>query len=74
MPFEGELRTSTIFGEAFAGYFCEDHRCAEPVGEHYPTFASVLNYPYAFVVNQQNKNEVDRRYKLGYSAGPCLLR
>ena len=70
MPFEGELRTSTIFGEAFAGYFCEDHRCAEPVGEHYSTFESVLNYPYAFVVNQQNKNEVDRRYKLGYSAGP----
>ena len=70
MPFEGELRTSTIFGEAFAGYFCTDHRCAEPVGEHYSTFESVLNYPYAFVVNQQNKNEVDRRYKLGYSAGP----
>jgi len=78
MPFEGELRTSTIFGEAFAGYFCEDHRCAEPVGEHYPTFESVLNYPYAFVVGDQNNDKdneelakkLARRYALGYSAGP----
>ena len=78
MPFEGELRTSTIFGEAFAGYFCTDHRCAEPVGEHYSTFESVLNYPYAFVVGDQNNDKdneelakkLARRYALGYSAGP----
>jgi|GEM_PF-1795701 len=68
--FEGELRTSTIFGEAFAGYFCKDPRCTEPVGEHYPTFASVLNNPCAFVVSDQNGDEVARRYELGYSAGP----
>ena len=78
MPFEGELRTSTIFGEAFAGYFCKDPRCAKPVGEHYPTFESVLNYPYAFVVGDQNNDKdneelakkLARRYALGYSAGP----
>ncbi len=71
--FKGELRTSTIFGEAFAGYFCKDPRCAEPVGKYYPTFASVLNNPCAFVVSDQNADEADRnrrRYELGYSAGP----
>ena len=74
--FKDELRTSTIFGEAFAGYFCKDPRCAEPVGKYYPTFESVLNNPCAFVVSDQN-NEKDneehnekRRYELGYSAGP----
>jgi hypothetical protein len=40
------------------------------VGEHYPTFASVLNNPCAFVVSDQNGDEVARRYELGYSAGP----
>ena len=69
--FKGELRTSTIFGEAFAGYFCKDPRCIEPVGEYYPTFASVLNNSCAFVVGDQNADEAGRRrYELGYSAGP----
>jgi len=69
--FKDELRTSTIFGEAFAGYFCKDPRCIEPVGEYYPTFASVLNNSCAFVVGDQNADEAGRRrYELGYSAGP----
>ena len=69
--FKGELRTSTIFGEAFAGYFGKDPRCIEPVGKYYPTFASVLNNPCAFVVSDQNADEAGRRrYELGYSAGP----
>jgi len=69
--FKDELRTSTIFGEAFAGYFGKDPRCIEPVGKYYPTFASVLNNPCAFVVSDQNADEAGRRrYELGYSAGP----
>lgn len=62
--FLSQLRTSTIFGEAFAGFFGNDPRCLRFLNDqHYSTFTSVLNQPCVFDDNR-------RRYSFNYIAGP----
>jgi len=65
-----EIRMGSIFGEAWAGYFCEDPRCARLV-RYYPTFQSVLQDPCVFADHQKDEEQGTAvRFELGYIAGP----
>ncbi len=72
------LRASTIFGEAFAGYFSADPRAVltSPDGKNfYPNAAAVLAAPYVDTLSvspnpSKEQNLRRQQYILGYSAGP----